>query len=56
VEREGLCIACHIHYNTEEWEQIRLKLKEELGLPNGYALTHEQHDRAVEHALKSIVK
>ncbi len=56
VEREGVCIACHKHYNTDDWDKIRIKLKKDLGLPEGYALTPEQHDKAVEHALKSLIK
>jgi len=31
-------------------------LKKEIGLPEGHALTPEQHDKAVEHAPKSILK
>jgi mono/diheme cytochrome c family protein len=46
VEREGLCVACHRHYNTPLWEDVRKKV--------GPALTPEQHDRAVEEALKAL--
>jgi len=46
VEREGLCVACHRHYNTPLWEAARQKV--------GRALTPEEHDRAVEEALKAL--
>ena len=48
IEREGLCIACHQHYNTPLWEGIKKKV--------GPALTPEDHDRAVEEALKSLAR
>ena len=54
TEREGLCVACHRHYNTPMWNRIRATLRTRLGLPNGQALTPEQHDRAVEEAVKSL--
>ncbi|MFQ5926450.1 MAG: hypothetical protein ACE5MH_03350 [Terriglobia bacterium] len=56
VEREGLCVACHKHYNTATWDRIRATLRVRLGLPKGQALTPEQHDRAVEEAVKSLAK
>lgn len=56
VEREGLCVACHKHYNTPTWENIRKTLKTKLGLKDGMALTPQQHDQAVEEALKALAK
>lgn len=56
VEREGLCVACHKHYNTPTWNSIRRKLAEKFGLREGMALTAEQHDLAVEEALKALAK
>ncbi|MFQ5798310.1 MAG: c-type cytochrome [Bacteroidota bacterium] len=56
VEREGLCVACHKHYNTPTWENIRNTLKKKLGLKDGMALTPQQHDQAVEEALKALAK
>ncbi|MCI0527597.1 MAG: hypothetical protein L0Y56_09165, partial [Nitrospira sp.] len=56
VEREGLCVACHKHYNTTTWKSVRKKLREEFGLREGMALTPEQHDLAVEEALKALAK
>ncbi len=47
VEREGTCVACHKHYNTPFWEEVRKKV--------GSALTPEDHDRVVEAALKALV-
>jgi hypothetical protein len=46
VEREGICIACHQHYNTPLWERIKRKV--------GPSLRPEDHDRAVEAALKAL--
>lgn len=48
VEREGLCIACHKHYNSALWDKIRAKV--------GQALTPAQHDSVVEQALKSLAR
>ncbi|MBI2494981.1 MAG: cytochrome c, partial [Candidatus Omnitrophica bacterium] len=48
VEREGLCVACHQHYNTPLWEQVKQKV--------GPALTPDQHDRAVEAALRALAE
>ena len=56
VEREGLCAACHKHYNTPTWDRIRRKLAQNFSLPNGLALTPEQHDLAVEEVLKEFAK
>lgn len=56
VEREGLCVACHKHYNTPTWDNIRKTLKRKLGLKDGMALTPQQHDQAVEEALKALAK
>lgn len=56
VEREGLCVACHKHYNTSTWDIIRKNLREKLGLPDGKAMTPEQHDLAVEEALKALAR
>ncbi len=53
VEREGLCVACHKHYNTPVWDEVRERMK---GLLNveGRALTPVEHDKAVEAALLSL--
>ncbi|MBI4042132.1 MAG: cytochrome c [Deltaproteobacteria bacterium] len=48
VEREGLCIACHKHYNTPLWEKVRSKTNR--------ALTPQEHDKAVESALKALAE
>lgn len=48
VEREGLCVACHKHYNSPLWDSVRTKV--------GQALTPAQHDSIVEQALKSLVR
>ncbi|MBI5477426.1 MAG: hypothetical protein HY906_01140 [Deltaproteobacteria bacterium] len=53
VEREGLCVACHQHYNTPLWEAVRKKLGARLG-KDGKALTPAQHDEAVSEALKAL--
>ena len=53
VEREGLCIACHQHYNTPTWTNVRDKLRGVLGV-EGRALTPAEHDKAVEAALLSL--
>ncbi len=56
IEREGLCVACHKHYDTPTRESIRSTLKSKLGLNEGMALTPQQHDRAVEEASKAQAK
>jgi hypothetical protein len=55
TEREGSCVACHQHYNTPVWESIRNTLRDTLKIPDGRALTPQEHDRAVEAALLSLV-
>ncbi len=57
VEREGLCVACHQHYNTPMWERIRKNLKNEAGkeiFEDGKAITPELHDKAIEALLKAF--
>jgi hypothetical protein len=54
TEREGSCVACHKHYNTAVWTQIRANLRSILKIKDGRALTPEQHDRAVEEAVLSL--
>ncbi|MCQ9205891.1 MAG: hypothetical protein NG737_06235, partial [Omnitrophica bacterium] len=62
LEREGLCLSCHQHYDTDMWERIREKLKEALKEEGknvskedeGKALTPELHDKAVETLLKAF--
>lgn len=56
VEREGLCVACHKHYNTPTWDRVRKNLRDNIGIPDGIALTPEQHDLAVEAAVLSLAK
>ncbi len=53
AEREGLCLACHQHYNTPTWDQVRLRLRGVLEV-EGRALTPAEHDRAVEAALLTL--
>lgn len=53
AEREGLCVACHQHYNTRVWDQVRSRLRGVLEI-EGRALTPEEHDRAVEAALFTL--
>lgn len=53
AEREGLCVACHRHYNTDTWDRVRARLRGVLKI-EGRALTPEEHDRAVEAALQSL--
>lgn len=53
AEREGLCIACHQHYNTDTWDQVRKRMRAVLNI-EGRALTPAEHDRAVETALLSL--
>ena len=55
VEREGLCVACHQHYNTKIWEKVRNNLRGYLKV-EGRALTPEEHDKAVEAALKALAE
>lgn len=54
AEREGLCVACHKHYNTPVWESVRRRMRAVLNA-QGRALTPDEHDRAVEAALLSLV-
>ncbi|MFU8831995.1 MAG: hypothetical protein ACNA7J_07555 [Wenzhouxiangella sp.] len=54
AEREGTCIACHQHYDTETWDRVRIRMRDQLGLKDGRALTPDEHDRAVEAALLSL--
>lgn len=54
TEREGLCVACHQHYGTPEWERVRDRLRDVIGA-DGRAYTPVQHDRAVELALKALM-
>jgi hypothetical protein len=56
AEREGSCIACHQHYNTPIWDAIRAKLRDLLDIAEGRALTPEEHDKAVEAALLSLLE
>jgi hypothetical protein len=56
AEREGSCIACHQHYNTPIWDIIRAKLRDLLDIAEGRALTPEEHDKAVEAALLSLLE
>jgi hypothetical protein len=53
VEREGLCVACHQHYNTKTWDNVRKNLRAQLKV-EGRALTPAEHDQAVEKALLSL--
>ncbi|MBI4408446.1 MAG: hypothetical protein HY561_01980 [Gemmatimonadetes bacterium] len=53
TEREGLCVACHQHYGTPEWDRVRRALRAAIS-PEGRAYTPDQHDRAVELALKAL--
>ncbi len=53
VEREGLCVACHQHYDSLVWERVRMRMKRVLNV-EGRALTPEEHDRAVEAALLAL--
>lgn len=53
VEREGLCVACHKHYNTPVWDRVRARMRDVLNV-KGRALKPEEHDRAVEAALLSM--
>lgn len=53
VEREGVCVACHRNYGTETWERVRAQLRGVLNA-EGRALRPEDHDRAVEIALKAL--
>jgi hypothetical protein len=55
TEREGTCVACHKHYNTKRWDKIRETLRENLQIKDGRALTPQEHDKAVEHALLSLI-
>jgi len=48
VEREGLCIGCHQHYGTPEWENMVKKY--------GRAETAEQHEKIVSEAMKSLME
>ena len=48
IEREGACMACHKHYNTPTWENVRKNLRKALNVADGKALTPDQHDKAVE--------
>jgi hypothetical protein len=48
VEREGVCIACHRYYGTDEWQ----KIIEEYGK----AETPEQHDSIVSEAIKRLME
>ena len=69
MEREGLCVACHQHYNTAMWDRIREKVKIALkdnkhqGLDptlymkaakEGKALAPELHEQILEMALKAL--
>lgn len=54
MEREGLCVACHQHYSTPIWENVRKNLRAVVGVKDGRALTPEEHDKAVEAALLSL--
>ncbi len=56
IEREGLCVACHKYYNSPTWDSIRRNLPRRLGLPEGAALTPEQHDLVVEEAVKGLAR
>lgn len=56
AEREGLCVACHKHYNTPRWGKIRNKLRSTLKIKGGRALSPQEHDQAVEAALLSLEK
>lgn len=53
TEREGLCVACHQHYGTTEWDRVRRRLRDVISA-EGRAYTPDQHDRAVELALKAL--
>lgn len=55
AEREGICIACHQHYNSPTWDKVREKLRT-LFKVGGRALTPEEHDRAVEAALLTLAE
>lgn len=54
IEREGLCVACHKYYNTPTWESLRKNLARTLRLPEGVALTPEQHDLVMEEAVRRL--
>ncbi len=53
MEREGLCVSCHKHYNTPTWDRVRERMKAVLNV-EGRALKPEEHDRAVEAALLAL--
>jgi len=48
VEREGLCMGCHQHHGTPEWQKIVEKY--------GRAETAEQHEKIVSEAIKSLME
>ena len=48
VEREGLCMGCHQHHGTPEWQKIVEKY--------GKAETAEQHEKIVSEAIKSLME
>ena len=48
VEREGLCIGCHKHYGTKQWNRIIKKY--------GKATTAKQHEQIVSEAIKSLME
>ena len=56
IERAGLCVACHKYYNSPRRDSIRRNLARRHGLPEGSALTPEQHDLVREEALKGLAR
>ena len=48
VEREGLCMGCHQHHGTPEWQKIVEKY--------GKAETAEHHEKIVSEAIKSLME
>jgi len=48
VEREGLCIGCHRHYGTPEWDKLKQRV--------GPARTAQEHAEMVSKAVKALMR